>query len=60
MRNDDSSFRSGTTEIRPNVTITGNDGQIHYSGEQQRMTFGEEGFRNAARPRSLIWETILT
>ena len=60
MRNDGYSFRIGTTEVRPNVTITGYDGQIHYSGDDQRMVLGEEGFRNEARPKSLIWETILT
>lgn len=42
MRNDGYSFRSGTTVIRPNVTITGDDGQIHYRGDDQRMTYGEE------------------
>ncbi len=60
LRDDGFTFRQGKSETFPRLTITGYDGSIHYSGDARSFKLAEEGFRTSARPKQLIWETMLT
>ncbi len=60
LKNDGYTFRIGAAELTPKTTISGNDGEVHYSGDSKRLTLAEKVSRRSGRPRSIIWETILT
>ncbi len=60
MRDDGYSFRAGIAKPTPSVSITGNTGKLHYTGNQRKLTLAEKGSRRRGRPRSIFWEPILT